>query len=432
MRSIKITRNPYVLFSPFLAFFIVWVFVFHSDGTLGDEPQYRMFAQNLLHGFYSFPAPEINLPVGPGYPIILMPFFALHLPLIYIAILNAVLYYLSIILLFKALMKIVSYPVALIFSLYWAFYYNSYREMKIIIHPEIVTSFLISLLVYCLISAYNQNNTTNSQKKYLYLSGFVLGYLVLTKIVFGYIIIALAVTMGLLWIVWRKSINFKKSIVLLLVAFVIQAPYLLYTYSLTGKMFYWGTTGGNNLYWMSNPNTGEYGDWWTLNPKFNDLIKTNPGYYDSLKANHLKDFEEYNKYNYYSPEQDQVFKRMAINNIKSYPIKFVQNCFSNIGRMLFDYPHSYRLQNYKDLLRFAHNGIIVVLAIFCMIPTLINWRKVLFPIQFLCFLVLLYLGASTLGSADLRMFTKIVPILLVWIAFVIEKTIRIQWKFDDE
>lgn len=432
MKKYNFLQSPYLFFSPFLVIFIVWVFLFHSDGTWGDEAQYLTLARNLIHGFYSPPAPEINIPVGPGYPLILTPFVAFNLPLISIALLNAFLYYLSIVLLFKSLRRVVTFPLALGFSLYWALYYNAYRELKMIVQPEILTSFLISLLTYWLLISYDKNISVKSQHRYLYASGFVLGFLVLTKIIFGYVLIFLTLGMFIILLINGKNKNYRKGFVLLLIAFTIQLPYLFYTYSLTGKVFYWGTTGGTNLYWMSNPNTGEYGDWWTLTEKYNPLAEMNPNYYESLRANHIKDWEEYNKYNYYSHIQDSLFKSIAIKNIKSNPIKFIQNCFSNVGRILFDYPYSYRLQDYKDLLRLPHNGIIIVIALFCLIPTLINWRKLIFPIRFMLLLVLLYLGGSVLGSASLRMFTKIVPVILFWMAFILQKSVKVCWKYDSE
>jgi hypothetical protein len=63
---------------------------------------------------------------------------------------------------------------------------------------------------------------------------------------------------------------------------------------------------------------------------------------------------------------------------------------------------------------------------------LMNWRKIIFPVRFLLFIVLLYLGGSVFGSAEMRMFTKIVPVLLIWIAFIIQNTVKIYWKFGKE
>ena len=45
--------NPWLIFSPFLAIFILLVLKLHSDKMEGDESRYIMYAQNLLQGFYS-------------------------------------------------------------------------------------------------------------------------------------------------------------------------------------------------------------------------------------------------------------------------------------------------------------------------------------------------------------------------------------------
>jgi len=102
--NLKSIRNPYLIFSPFLLFFIAYVFFFLTDGVSGDQPRYLMYADNLIHGFYS--PPELDLRNGPGYPIILVPFVALNLPFVSMTILNAVMHYLSIVFLFKALQQI--------------------------------------------------------------------------------------------------------------------------------------------------------------------------------------------------------------------------------------------------------------------------------------------------------------------------------------
>src|SRR5689334_5704504 len=88
-------KNPYLIFSPFLIFFIGYVIYFMTDGVSGDQPRYLMYADNLIHGFYS--PPELDLRNGPGYPIVLIPFVALNLPYLAMTILNAVLHYLSIV-----------------------------------------------------------------------------------------------------------------------------------------------------------------------------------------------------------------------------------------------------------------------------------------------------------------------------------------------
>ena len=86
------------------------------------------------------------------------------------------------------------------------------------------------------------------------------------------------------------------------------------------------------------------------------------------------------------------------------------------------------LLNSGTLLRLPLNGINVVLLLFCIIPTFKNWKKIIFSIRFMLFFALLYLGGSIFASAETRMFTVIVPILLFWIAYIIQKTVKINFN----
>ena len=142
----KITKNPFLLFSPFLILFIIVAIIFPTNGRSGDEVKYLELAQNLVHGFFSPPPPDINLGNGPGYPIFLMPFIALHLPLITITLMNAILYYLSTVLLFKLLLQVTTFNKSLIFSIFWAFYINLYKWIPLV-YTEIFVPFLVVLFI---------------------------------------------------------------------------------------------------------------------------------------------------------------------------------------------------------------------------------------------------------------------------------------------
>ncbi len=429
IKNIRITKNPYLLFLPFLILLVIYVFLNPTDG-LGDEHRYLTFAQNLVHGFYSPPAPEINLTNGPGYPIILMPFVALGLPLVCITLMNAFFYYFSIIFLFKALQKIVPYRTTLIFSFFWACYYIAYQNIPYVM-TETFTYLLISILIFSLISTFKSNNSGDI-KKYIFLSGFILGYIVLTKIAFIYVLLVMLSGSVILLLINKKEINYRKSAIISIIGFATILPYLIYAYHITGKMFYWNTNTGDSIYWNSTPFAGEYGDWKDdLTEGAADLSNYNiPGAEDSLKAHHQKDFDIINRYT--GRERDDAFKRIAINNIKSHPLKYLQNCFYNFGRLIFHYPFSQAIQRPKILLVFPLNGIIFTLMLFSLIPTFINWRKFSFPLKFLLVFTLLYLGLSTLVSALVRMFTIIVPILMFWFAYVFQKSVKVNFKFDEK
>jgi predicted RND superfamily exporter protein len=180
---------------------------------------------------------------------------------------------------------------------------------------------------------------------------------------------------------------------------------------------------------MSTPYKDEFGDWkGSLRTENIDNFNYNiPGAGDTLKTHHQKDYEEI--YKLKGLQQNDALKKIAFKNIKSYPLKYTQNIFYNIGRIIFDYPFSYAIQQPKHLFVFIFNGIIFTLTLLCLIPTFIKWQKIIFPIRFILFFVLLYLGASSLISSETRMFSAIVPILLLWIAFMFQKTIRINMKW---
>ena len=429
MKITRITKNPYLLFSPFLCFYILYILFFPPDfGRYTDEMRYLQFAQNLIHGFYSPPAPDIDLTNGPGYPLLLSPFVAMGLPFIYMTLLNAVFYYLSIILLFKALKQTVELNIALIFSCFWACYYVAFQNLNTIL-TETFTFLLISLLIFSLVKVFKTDNHKEA-KRFIFLAGFTIGFIILTKMIFGYVLLLMLLGYIVFWIIDIKNVNYRKGIYILLIAFVTVIPYLIYTYHLTGRIFYWGS-GSDSLYWMSTPYKGEYGDF-KYDLTLNTVALGNyniPGSDDTLRVHHGKDFEEISKFK--GIERDDAFKRIAINNIKSHPLKFAENWIYNLGRLVFHYPFSYAVQRPKILLVLPINGIVFTLILFCLIPTFINWRKISFPVRFLLLFCFIYLGGSSLVTGFVRMFTIVVPIMLFWFAYIIQNSLVIKIKFYD-
>ena len=100
--------------------------------------------------------------------------------------------------------------------------------------------------------------------------------------------------------------------------------------------------------------------------------------------------------------------------------------------MIFNYPVSYVPQKPSTLSRLPINGILLVVTLFCLIPTLINWKSILYPIRFLLFFIIIYFGGSILGSADIRMFLLVVPVLLFWIAYILSKSIQVRLNWNQK
>ena len=440
MKPAVILRKPFILFLPFLVAYIIIVLLFQGKGMVGDELRYITDANNLLNGFFSPPQPGVRLYNGPGYPIMLMPFEWLKLPVTVIRMLNPFLLYLSLVLLYKTLENLVSLRKNLICCFFFACYFNLLQALYLAI-TEMTAVFLITLFGFLLVKAFDNN----TKRKYLLLAGFVLGYLCLTKVVYGYVLTCMMLAALFLWLFNRKQKDYRRVITVLLVAFITVAPYLAYTYKITGRLFYWSSFGGNNLYWMSTPHKDEYGSWLSQ-PEIKDGVlfigksqyaglineedKNNssfmPGYRDSVLKHNYADLLEIVKKGDTTLALDDAYKAAAIKNIKQHPVKFLTNCFSNVGRIIFNYPYTYSMQKPATLIRLPFNGILVMLFLFCLYPAIRNWRKLPLALRFLFFVSLLYFGGSILGSAEIRMFNPLVPFLLMFIAFVGGKVIKLK------
>lgn len=435
--------NPYFLFLPFLLVYIAYVLFVQEAILWGDEIRHYDEAVRFISGFFVDPNGPVEIRNGPGYPLWVSLCLILHIPLVVLKLLNAVLIYLSIVLLFKSLRYYVSFKLTLLICIFWGCYFNNLEFMPYL-YAENAAIFLSTLLLYFFVRALHNNGVWKN--KYVYFAGIIFGYLALTKVIFGYVILCLLAGFAVLLLFNRKAENFKKYFTICLLAMVSVTPYLMLTYSHTGKLFYWATSGGNNLYWMSTPYSGEYGSWFPatmfqLDSTHNmqgdsvrevDVGERNteyiPGTVDMIRKNHEADFR--NIYQHSGVKRDEAFIEYFWTNVKAHPKKFLYNCFCNAGRILFNIPFTYQVQKPGTLLRIPLNGIIVIFSLLCMVPTVLNWRKVPLPARSFLFFSALYFGGSILGSSEIRMFSVIAPLLLFWIGIMLDRYVRIRLKPD--
>ncbi|WP_295654610.1 glycosyltransferase family 39 protein [uncultured Mucilaginibacter sp.] len=419
----KLLNFPYLLFSPLLLYYSYLIKQNKWPSLYGDEVRYMAFAKNLVHGFYSHPAPNIDLWNGPGYPIILMPFVALHTPDLYTTLMNAVYLYLTVVFLYKSLSLLGNNTIALVCGLVLALYPNALAMLPIL-YTEALTGFLVSSFLYC-VTIYGLKH----KPLYMFISGLILGFLILTKVVFGYVIVV-CIGACLLALMFKKNrVHYIKAIKILVIAFGISIPYLFYTYHITGKVFYWGNSGGMSLYWMSTPYDNEYGDW-----KLPDLTnKQYPTLFKSaetvviLKKNHSQEVSAILKHN--PIQQDSLFKRAAVVNIKAHPSKFLSNYINNISRMLFNFPYSYSYQDAAIVRNIVIGSSILWASLIALILTLLNWRKIAFPVKMTLLITTIYLLLSAALSAYPRQLDVVMPVLLFWIGYMISKLPKPEMKF---
>lgn len=418
----KELTKPFLFFLPVLFTYVIIVMLLHKDLMEGDEGRYYMYATNLIHGFYS-PREEVFLWNGPGYPIILMPFVALKLPLIFITIFNALFQYVSVVLLYKTLIKYVSPAKSLLFSIFWACYYISFKEMGLI-YTESFTIFLVVAFQYSIVLVFKK-----TKKKYLIIAGLLLGFIILTKIIFGYVVITLLAINFVTFLFLRKNVLIKTSAVLI-IALLSNMPYLFYTYNLTGKLFYWANSGGSSLYWASSPFEGEYGDW--NNDDFNTYCNIDsliPCNASKFAKNHEADFKIFRQYS--GVEKDMAFKKKAIENIKNYPLKYFKNYITNLGRMFFQVPQSFFYQRFQNLMRIPPNAIIFTFLMLSGMITVLRFTRIKYEILFLVLFTFIYLTGSAMLSSDQRQFYIIVPIILFWTANIFQQFISINFNRSD-
>jgi hypothetical protein len=411
-----IQKNPFVFLLPFMFLYVVIILMKQNPQLLGDETRYVMFTKNLMHGFYSPPAPHINLMNGPGYPLLLLPFMALKIPFIWAKLLNAIFQYLALVFLYKSISLKVNPKYALGFTIFLGFCYSSYYYLTVLL-TESLSLFLISTFVYLFL----KGSIYKSPKLFI-VAGLVLGFLGLVKVIFGYVLIVIFVLTLSNWLIQKKRQHLKIRILIPVAGLLIMLPYIVYTYNLTGRIFSWGSVGASNLYWMSTPERYEYGGW------NNDAFTANPEGPEKemgtvlLKKYHQFDYQLAESRN--GLEQGDVLKDIAKKNILNHPTKYLKNWFSNLHRLFFGFPGNYTFE--VPLTKIWYFAIVFVMLAYGSILTILSWRRIKSEIWFLMLFAMVYFAGSTLVSALNRQLIIMLPLLFVWIACIMEKTIYIR------
>ena len=147
IRPASLRSRPFLLFSPFLLVYSTLVIVFSKSELIIDEPSYLGYVSNLLQGFYSPPPPDIDLWHAPGYPLLITPFVAAGAPLLLIRLLNACFLYLSVVIFYKLMEKLVSTRLALYASIMLGCYWLAWKGLPVIM-TETFVFFLITSITW--------------------------------------------------------------------------------------------------------------------------------------------------------------------------------------------------------------------------------------------------------------------------------------------
>jgi Dolichyl-phosphate-mannose-protein mannosyltransferase len=406
--------NSWLVFLPFLLLYAVLSLVTSPhDQLVLDEGRYWGFAENLLNGHFHYKEGYQFLWSGPGYPLLLVPFVAMDSPIFVLKLVNALLLYVSVVYFFKLLKLYLAPSRALLTAVLFACYYPMYEVGLPYLMTEAWSMFLSVMATYLICKAFRFKDYRWGT---LLLPGFLLGMLALTKVIFGYVLLVMIVLCLLVWLLRGRSRRMWSMSKIFLFAMAFCLPYLAYTYSLTGQVFYWGNAGGLQLYWMSTPYEHELGDWHVPTLEEDTILMHNHGaYFASIE--HL------------SPQaKDAELKRKAIEQIKAHPKKFLYNWIANVSRTFCSYPLSF-LEPSNGYLKYAvPNVFLIVFMVIMALPTLRYYKR--FPLEILVLLVfaLVYLGAISVMASYPRFLFMVVPIFMLWIAWGLHKFVRLHFE----
>ena len=400
-------------FSPLFLLYFFYILFFSQSETFGDEIRYVGYAENLLNGFYTT-RDTPNLINGPGYPLYLAAFLALKLPLLVPKLFNAVLFFLAVFFFYRTLRFFVPAKQATFFAyalgLYWPIIICTRWNLT-----ESLAIFLLCSFMY--VMARLQRLEKNSLA-YSLLAGIIIGYLALTRDIFSYVILAGLLLSVLYYLLFRDRRAARWAGVLS-IGFLMVVPYLAYTYSVTGRYFYFSSNGGEQLYWMSTKHEHEFGSFILLDSVYERRRTTiHPGhvaFVDSIYA---------------MPPvaRNDVLMARAKENIMRNPKGYIKNVIANALRLISDGPESNRYQGWYTYKALFTNLLFLAPFLLSLYPAWVHRKSIPFELLSLCLFILIYLGGSVLVAAMVRYFALAVPFFLLWLAFFYTHLIQISFE----
>jgi len=407
-------KNGFLKLLPLLLIYLLLAILLSSTTFEGDEGNYVDVAISLSQGSF-FSNIERNLYRGPGYPLALAPLALLRLPWFTAKLLNAFFLFGAIIYFYKTLALWLNENYALIFAFVMGLYPPFMRWVHLIYSENLVFLLICGFMFHFCKS---QRESKNTWLHFL-MSSFFLAYLALTKVLFGYVILVGLLSFLFLYL-WKKREEVKKITYIYLLALIFCLPYLMLTYSLTGKIFYWATSGGNNFYWISTPYDNEWGNYFS-----DQAVQERPEL-----AQHKMFFDKLAGLS--QEEIDSEYNKKAIDNITHYPTKYFRNWTANIGRLLFSYPFSYTQQKLSTYFYLFPNMFIVVFFLLSIYPAFLRRKLIPFEIFALLYFNLVAFGGSSLLAADTRQFIPLVPILMLWLSFLYIRVMKIEIRPESQ
>ena len=391
--------------------YTVMAFALHKDESVWDEWRYVGTAENMLQGFF-IDAKEPHIVGGPGYPLVLMPFLATDVSLVWARVLNGVFVGLAGVLIFQVVRHYSGRWWALAAALMVAFHPNLARTTPTLM-TEALSMFQIAAFLWLFTRALR---TGRMSAVWVILSAICLGWLAMTRMIFGHVILAMIVfsVAGLAF--WKSQrAAMARTVVTMVLAFACCVPYLLHTRKLTGQFPCWTTTSGELLYWFTSHYPGENGHWFG-----DDEAMSFP----ELAPNHKALFERVRKMHIL--ERNEALMAAAKENIRSAPLAVANNWVCNVSRLLFGFPRSFQKEEIITILLVAFNGPLLLLLAGAL--GLWAFRRSSMPVEIavLALLAFVYLGGASLASSLPRYLLPVLPIFWLVAGVEYQRNVRVQ------
>lgn len=399
-----------VRYLPILIIYIGIISIFSAEELVSDRLRYWNFSNNLLEGFYF--DNNHTLWNGPGFPLYIAFVRLFGLGWEVIVFINSLLLYFSV-MIFNQIMLNNNTPKAFYLTYLFAFWEPVllYQYLPHLM-TEVFSIFLISCFTYIMLKPKDLKRNI--------LLGIILSFIILTKVIFAYV----ALSMFLISFLFKK-LRDQRFYQIPGYAILFCVPYLIYTYNLTGKIFYFSNAGGSSFYWMTSPQSDLRGDW----NGGNGYTQNSPNlaseqYNEYLKNNTWPIFEKIEHLGWV--EQDQELKRIAVENITKQKAKFIKNWINNLGRLLYGYPFSFHTPNWQHILVTIKQSFFIVFFVFALYLFVINYTRISPEYLFLIAFLLIYLiGVSLLSAYPRFLFiTNIISWTIIINAF--RKHIKIK------
>lgn len=405
--GVLLARRPVLALVPFALVFLAVPLLAPANANLyDDEAGYLGLAHRLVGGHYLSGRDDLvgggpdypNLWFGPGLPLALAPLVALHLPVALIRLAGPAFLFAALVVFFRLLALYLPPRRALLGAALFGLYLPFYTVIAFL-HSEALAVLCAVLALYGI-----ARHLAGGSRRSLLLAAGGLAGLALTRVAFGWIVAVLLVLFAAVWLVRRRAWA-RRLVLVHALALALCLPWLAYTYSVTGHVFYWGASGSLSLYWITAPYPGDRGDWHGAADVFRDpRLAPHRPFFRSLRGLDLA-------------EQNAKLRDAALTNIRERPMKFVENVLANASRIWVNAPYSFKPFRPTGLV-YAIPNVLLLLALLRRLVRYVRGRGWPWP-ELAAFAGVAAVGVAlhVVLSGYPRMLVPVIPALL-WLVLV--------------